>query len=85
MVLGRTVPYPHSCTFSLAVALRRNADVRGEMVGREPHKLALCADNLLMYVSSPTITQPIILKEFFFFTIKEFYWHTRIMSTSNRI
>lgn len=48
----------------LAVALRCNADVHGVMVGLEPQKLALYKDNLLMYVSSPTITLPIILKEF---------------------
>lgn len=48
----------------LAVALRRNEDVRGVEVGGESHKLALYADDLLMYVTSPVTTLPNILKEF---------------------
>lgn len=37
----------------LAVLLRRNPDLKEVMAGRESHKLALYADDLLMYVSSP--------------------------------
>lgn len=48
----------------LAIALRCNADICGIAVGREAYKLALYADDLFMYVSSPTISLPIILKEF---------------------
>lgn len=46
----------------LAVALWRNVDIKGLTIGQETHKLALYADNLLMYVSSPSTSLLNILK-----------------------
>lgn len=48
----------------LAVALRRNTDVRGLTVDGDHHKLALYADDLLMYVTSPSTSLPSVLREF---------------------
>ncbi|XP_069808018.1 phosphatidylinositol 4,5-bisphosphate 3-kinase catalytic subunit delta isoform-like [Dendropsophus ebraccatus] len=48
----------------LAVALRNNPDVTGIEVRGDHHKLALYADDLLLYVTRPHITLPAVLKEF---------------------
>lgn len=48
----------------LAVTVRHNGDVRGLRVGPHSHKLALYADDLLMYVSSPATVLPNVLREF---------------------
>ncbi|KAM9319837.1 protein mono-ADP-ribosyltransferase PARP4 [Gastrophryne carolinensis] len=48
----------------LAVAMRRNPDIKGVDVGNRTHKLALYADDLLMYVTSPHISLPSIIHEF---------------------
>lgn len=48
----------------LSVALSPNPDIKGVLMGQDSHKLTLFADELLMYISSPQITLPIILKEF---------------------
>lgn len=44
--------------------LRHNTNIHGVTVGRDTHRLALFADDLLIYVSSPTVSLPIILREF---------------------
>lgn len=45
----------------LVVTLRRKADVKGIRMGSD--QLALYADDLLLYISSPSTTLPIMLQE----------------------
>lgn len=48
----------------LAITLRQNNDIKGLKVGSDHHKLALYAEDLLLYISSLSMTLQIILKEF---------------------
>lgn len=50
--------------YPLVVALRRNPNIRGVMVGSESLKLALYADKLLMYVSFAIVALPNKRKKF---------------------
>lgn len=47
----------------LLVAIRTNPDIRGVKVGEREFKVAAYADNLLLYMSNPRITIPVILDE----------------------
>lgn len=48
----------------LAVALRSNPDIYGITVGPKQHKLALYADDLLLYLTDPLTSLPNIFRKF---------------------
>ncbi|CAN2391860.1 Reverse transcriptase (RNA-dependent DNA polymerase) [Pristimantis euphronides] len=49
---------------SLANALRSNPNIRGINIGQREHKLALFADDILMYLMNLRVGIPVLLKEF---------------------
>lgn len=55
------------CMESLAEAVRQQNRIKGVNIGHEEHKLAMYADDVIMYITSPETTLP-ALKE----TIKEY-------------
>lgn len=51
----------------LLMKIRRNTDIRGIKVGEEIHKIAAYADDILFYITCPTISLPNLMK-----TLKEY-------------
>ncbi|KAM9316336.1 alpha-1,4-N-acetylglucosaminyltransferase-like [Gastrophryne carolinensis] len=48
----------------LAIAIRNNPDIKGIEIDNKQYKLSLYADDLLLHLTSPTISFPSVLKEF---------------------
>ncbi|CAJ0950638.1 unnamed protein product [Ranitomeya imitator] len=48
----------------LAVALRKTPDIEGLRIGQHEFKISLYADDLLLYITNPTVAFPVLLREF---------------------
>lgn len=47
----------------LAIAIRKNVNIKGMKIGREIHKIALYANDIITYLTSPEISMQHLLKE----------------------